>query len=105
MMRPDPSQLRLFTLGAFLFLISFVIVTGLAQAAACGKRPEVTETLRKRHGEQPSRIALASDGRVIELWASEKGGWTLLATRPNGYACVIASGHEAWEILPLGAPA
>lgn len=100
----EPRQRRLLALGTFLFVISFLVVTGLANAAGCGKRPDVVEALRKQHGEQPAQIALAADGRVVELWSNPKGGWTLLATHPNGYACILAAGREPWESLPLGEP-
>ena len=43
---------------------------------------------------------------MIEVLASEKGGWTVLLTRPDGHSSIIGSG-EAWtKVLPhVGNPA
>lgn len=101
----DPRERRLLAMGVFLFLISFLLVSGLAQAAPCGKRPDVVEILRKRHGEQPMQIALTANGQVLEIWTNPDGPWTLLVTSPEGFACIQATGHQPWERLPVGDPA
>ncbi len=43
---------------------------------------------------------------MIEVVAGEKGGWTILLTRPDGHSSIIGSG-EAWtKVLPhVGNPA
>lgn len=100
----DPRERLLLAIGAFLFLTSFLLISGPAQAASCGKRSDVVEMLRKRHGEQPVQIALTDDGQVLEIWSNPDGPWTLLLTSPQGFACIQATGHQPWEHLPIGAP-
>ena len=100
----DPRERRQLAMGVFLFLVSFLLISGLAEAAACGKRPDVVEMLRKRHGEQPAQIALTADGQVLEIWANPDGAWTLLLTSPKGFACIQATGRQPWERLPVGDP-
>ncbi|PRY92690.1 hypothetical protein BCF33_1543 [Hasllibacter halocynthiae] len=78
-------------------------------AAACGRRPEVLALLAERRGETRRGIGMHGSGRVVEVFASEGGGWTVIATEPSGRTCVIAAGH-GWEDLreappPPGVPA
>ncbi|MFC4171503.1 hypothetical protein ACFOYU_05450 [Microvirga sp. GCM10011540] len=43
-------------------------------------------------------IGLAQPGRVVEVFASSSGTWSMVMTMPNGTACMIAAG-ENWEML------
>lgn len=101
----DPRTMRLMMIGVLALLASLIFIISRAHAMACGKRAEIVESLRKQHGERPYRIAMTSDGRVLELWARPDGQWTLLATSPKGYSCIQATGYSAWEDLPQGDPA
>ena len=65
----------------------------------CGERRVVVENLEKTYSEAPVSIGLASNGSVIEVLASPSGSFTIILTRPNGVACVMAAG-ENWENLP-----
>ena len=65
----------------------------------CGTRDAALAYLARQYGERPRAIGLAANGQVVEVLASQSGSWTMLVTRPDGLACVVASG-EAWETLP-----
>lgn len=90
--------------AAFVLLLS-------AQAAnaqqACAVRNEAVVQLERQFDEQVAGRGLAANGqRMLELFVSETGSWTLLVSDPNGRSCVVASG-EAWQgqVLALGDPA
>lgn len=64
----------------------------------CGQRVDIIDTLKKRYQEEPVSMGLAGNGGVVEVFASTKGSWTIIVTRPTGVACVVSAG-EAWESL------
>lgn len=73
----------------------------------CGNRALVGEALRKDFNETPVAIGLAlgrSDAKhnkVLEVFSSPEGSWTLTLTDLKGQTCLIFSG-EAWENLGVG---
>jgi predicted benzoate:H+ symporter BenE len=81
---------------AFVVMISFAFPT-MAQNL-CGERVDIIDTLKKRYHEVPVSMGLAGNGGVVEIFASTKGSWTIIVTRPTGVACVVSAG-EAWESL------
>lgn len=64
----------------------------------CGERVDIIDTLKSRYHETPISMGLAGNGGVVEVFASQKGSWTILVTQPTGVACVVSAG-EAWESL------
>ena len=80
----------------FVALMSFALPT-MAQNL-CGERVDIIDTLKQRYHEVPVSMGLAGNGGVVEIFASNKGSWTILVTRPTGVACVVSAG-EAWESL------
>ena len=101
-MRIDPPFIRIMLISIGLFGMAFLITTGLAHAQSCGPRPAVVKALKDEFGEKPIYMALTDDGRVLEVWATPKGSWTLIMTSPNGHACVYAAGSNGWEALVQG---
>lgn len=73
-----------------------------AHAMECGPREAIVSQLAEQHGEQQVVMGLAADGSVMELWAGNTGGWTLLASLPTGLTCVVAVGTHAemFALLP-----
>ncbi len=85
-------------LGAL--LIGWGAISSSAQAQTmCGERSAVVATLEKTYSETPVSMGLASNGAIIEIFASPTGTFTIILTRPNGLTCVMAAG-ESWEDLP-----
>ncbi len=81
-------------------LIGWTAFPPTVQAQAmCGDRTEVVSKLKKGYSETPVSIGLASNGAVIEVFASTKGSFTIIMTRPNGLSCLMAAG-DSWELLP-----
>ena len=95
-----------FALGAALVLA--VLSASLSPAAArnvCMKRTELTGVLEK-HQETPAAIGLASNGSLIEVFATADGAtWSIVMTSPQGVACVVAVGEDWDQRMVLQAPA
>jgi len=86
-------------LGAF--LIGSNLLASAAQAQyACAKRQAIAESLKNKHQEVPLSVGVASNGTVIEVFASESGSFTIVNTRPDGLSCLIAAG-ENWQAIEL----
>lgn len=88
--------------------------------AACAPHGEMTMRLKEAFGE--TRVGLGLGGgapsaegpglatAVVELYASmQSGSWTVLVTRADGRACILAAGRDwladAPDIALLGDPA
>ncbi len=79
-----------------------VSLTAPAHAeTACAPRADVLEALTKGFAERSVGMGLASNGNMVELFASNDGAsWTIVVTLPNGMSCPVLAG-ESWEKLPL----
>ena len=91
------------SLLAVTLLAAFLTTPALAPAQRstgppCGPRKHVVEFLDTRFGERLIARGLAESGQIVEIYASSKGTWTIIATAPSGVSCLIAGG-EAWETL------
>lgn len=68
----------------------------------CNSIVEMAKQLDADYGEVPVAIGVQTDGRLLEIYASEASGtWTVIVIRPNGTGCMVAAGR-GWEILPIG---
>lgn len=99
----------LFTLSFGFAALILATQAGWAEPG-CAPRAKVLEALAQTFGETRRSIGLVANAQVMEVFASaETGTWTLIFTRPDGLACVIASG-KAYEavrepLLAKGSPA
>lgn len=69
-------------------------------APRCLPHAQMVELLQERWDEERVTVALRSDGRLVELYASPGGSWTSVATTPQGYACMVAAG-EGFRIVQV----
>lgn len=87
------------TVGTILSIAAFAVFAVPGDAGAngqlCGERDEFVQKLNKTYGERPSSAGLESEGNVFEVFRSDEGSWTILATRPSGVSCIVAVG-DAW---------
>jgi len=86
------------TLGTLfvVFLIGSLSNPSAAQSPmACEVRDKITSTLKKDYAELPVSAGLDNAGRMIEVFASNEGSWTILMTMPTGVSCLLATG-ENW---------
>ncbi len=84
--------------GAMMLALALV-APAAAQTLCTHDRTAVIEQLKARYQEAPVAMGLVGDGSVLEVLAAKSGSWTILVTRPNGLACVVAAGGS-WEIFP-----
>jgi hypothetical protein len=76
-----------------------------ANADQCGPRAAVLAALENSYGEGRRGIGMAGAQTVVEIFAnSQTGTWTVIATRPDGVTCLLASGTD-FEALTPPAPA
>lgn len=84
------------------FTFAAMLIAGPASAqfidseTTCGARETVTERLEVRFGEIQQGTGLVSTNRILELWRSKDGTWTILMTRPDGKTCILAAG-QGWD--------
>lgn len=70
-----------------------------AQSRNCSDRERVVARLAEGYGESRQAIGLGANNQVVETFANlESGSWTVVVTRPNGVACLVASG-KAFELV------
>ncbi len=58
--------------------------------------------LATTYAEAP-RVSALMGSHVLIITASEAGGWTALEVKPDGEACIVASG-EAFEVMDAPKP-
>lgn len=64
-----------------------------AQALACADTAVVAQRLAQVYGERRQFVATGPDGAVTAVYAAtDTGSWTITITRPDGQACLVASG-------------
>ena len=69
----------------------------------CGNHADIEKRLQSGYQEVRTGVGVAGNGGLIELYTSEKGTFTIVLTRPNGMACLIAVG-ENWEAVKTPVP-
>ena len=92
--------------------LTLLATAGLAAAQQsytmiCGQRAQVVAQLETRYGESVRSIGLATQNRIVEVFASdETGSWTITVTTADGMTCLMASGQhfETFAPLPQGEP-
>jgi hypothetical protein len=63
----------------------------------CAERGEMVKSLSDKFKENPAAVGQINGSAVIEVFVSEKGSWTILATGTDGKSCVLSAG-EGFEI-------
>lgn len=70
----------------------------------CAPRDQMVERLVHQHGARLSGQGLRDVETVMEVWTDAQGDWTLVQSRTDGIACIVAMG-EAWETSAAPDPA
>lgn len=74
-----------------------VTATSASANTFCADRAEMVKSLSDKFKENPAALGQVNADAVIEVFVSEQGSWTILATGTNGKSCVLSAG-ENWEI-------
>ena len=95
---------RLFS-AALVFGAAALAPPALAQSSACMPRAALVQNLETKYGERLTGGGLKSAMQVVEVWSSdESGSFTVIVTRADGLACIIAAGKYWHNALRQKAP-
>ncbi len=104
------TRLISLSLAAALLFAAFASATAKAeQGPVCAPRDTIVEKLTTQFKETRRSYGLQGAAAVFEIYASEKGTWTMIMTQTTGVTCVLAAG-DAWSeekaaLLAEGDPA
>lgn len=92
-------------------LFATSLVFGMAAIAPpvsadnCAPRGIITERLSVQYNETLNAGGLQTGrqtGTILEIWtSSETGTFTVLITHPTGVSCVVATGEDYFEAIPV----
>jgi len=92
-----------FRVSGIVFAISTFLVSTLAtqaQIRKCGERASMIKVLIEKYKEKPRALGLSAKNKIaMEIYASDKGSWTVMMTTTNGMTCIMAAGHS-WQEGP-----
>ena len=69
-----------------------------AQALRCTDRETMVSALTNKFKETRQGIGLVSNRRILELYVSDIGSWTVVFSSPDGISCIGAAGKH-WQTL------
>lgn len=81
--------------GLSLACLLFGASSALAQMP-CATHDDLAKLLGKKYQEGVTHMGLAGGKNLIEIFVSEQGTFTVVATQPSGFSCIIAAGKD-WE--------
>lgn len=89
---------RLNHAAALILAAALATPTVAGAAGNCASRAEIVGALAAKYGESRRAAGLETAANLVEVWASDAtGSWTILVTRPDGIACIAASGGDWLE--------
>ena len=62
----------------------------------CGPRDEIVAQLGSVFQEAPNGMGMIDPSAIVEVFVSEAGTFTILASGTDGTSCILASG-EGWD--------
>ena len=65
----------------------------------CAKYKQMVGLLSQKYSENPVAMGTVNSDRYMQLFVSRNGTWTILVTKTDGEACIVAAGNN-WEKLP-----
>lgn len=68
----------------------------LAALQMCGARVDIVQKLSDHFNESPMALGIVNQDAVVEVFVSDNGSWTILATGTDGNSCVVSAG-EGWQ--------
>lgn len=66
------------------------------ESMACAPRDQLVGELGKQFRESQKAIGTLGDKAIMEIFVSDAGTWTILATDTTGTSCIIAAG-KSWD--------
>ncbi|MEX0954239.1 MAG: hypothetical protein WDZ83_03390 [Rhizobiaceae bacterium] len=66
------------------------------QNPACGARSDVVASLGMQYLEKQQAVGVVDPDTVVEVFVSDRGSWTIVATDTQGMSCIVFYG-EGWD--------
>lgn len=66
----------------------------------CNFHDTVIERLKEKFSETVAWWGVSSTGALIELTTAENGSWSIIETRPDGWACLVSMGEGSRTVDP-----
>jgi hypothetical protein len=79
--------------------LSLLAGSAVAQVSRCAPHDNMVSTLGETFAETQHAYGLLGPRAILEVFVSEKGGWTIIVTGSDGISCILAVGL-GWETLP-----
>jgi hypothetical protein len=86
-------------LWAIMAVAAVGISTSVAAANAagqCAARTDIIKALGDKFHESEAGRGLISPNVVLEIFISDQGSWTVLASDTKGQSCIVSAG-EGWD--------
>jgi hypothetical protein len=87
------TRLMATTLCVAVAALSAVPATAAEQCAA---RADMIKALGEKFQENPTALGVVNPNVIVEVFVSDQGSWTILASDTRGQSCVVSVG-EGWE--------
>jgi hypothetical protein len=85
----------------FIYILVFCLITSTAVAQiTCAPRSVIVSELAEKYKEKQTAMGLETNGRLIEVFVSNNGSFTILVSYPNNLSCIATSG-ENWQTINL----
>lgn len=97
-MKPLPSILTAIAAGTF----ALTMLPAAAQqpdqqpGTICGERESIVQSLTQQFKEEAQAVGVVDENAVLEIFVSDAGTWTIIATGTDGNSCLVSSG-EGWD--------
>ena len=76
-----------------------MLASPAAAQSQCNFHDKALEHLAKKYQETPVAAGMANSGALVEILTTSDGGtWSIIVTRPDGWACLVAAG-EGWRTI------
>jgi hypothetical protein len=92
----SPVWLKGAITAAILTIAPVVLAPPASAGPPCGRHNELIKTLAERFSERRGGVGLTPEGKMIEIFISEQGTWTILMSMPTGLSCMVAAGSD-WQ--------
>lgn len=98
---PFLTRPRAGLLPAALVIATAAFSTPASAQSVCADRAQVLDHLTRAYSERRIALGVAGAGGVIELLTRADGRtWTIILSRPDGSACVLATGEDWQRVSP-----
>ncbi len=93
--------MKVWALALFMVILA---QPAIAKFQQCLPHELMMKSLARQYSEAPRAIGTVTQKRIMEVYVSKAGSWTVILTTPDGTSCMIAAGQD-WEDVPNGADA